>query len=177
MIIEEPKRGKSNQDDSDSDDDDENENANGKNKEEQIGDSDDDDEAAENAKLKSRKRKAGSAMSQASAKTGTESRYVSGGKGIHRTLNGTSAASMRSGHSFASGKSGATAKTNGTEYKSKKAKGDIKKKGTAFDPYAYIPLSRNSLNKRKRAKNAGQFKSVVAGARKGAAAGAKRRKV
>lgn len=176
LIIEEPKRGKSNQDDSDSDDDDENENANGNNKD-HVDDSDDDDEAAENAKLKARKRKASSAVSQASGKTGTESRYVSGGKGIHRPLNGTSAASMRSGHSFASGKSGATAKTNGTEYTSKKAKGDIKKKGTALDPYAYIPLSRNSLNKRKRAKNAGQFKSVVAGARKGAAAGAKRRKV
>lgn len=35
----------------------------------------------------------------------------------------------------------------GSEYKSKKAKGDIKKKGK-LDPYAYLPLRRSNLNKR-----------------------------
>lgn len=35
----------------------------------------------------------------------------------------------------------------GAEYKAKKAGGDVKKKGKP-DPYAYIPLSRASLNKR-----------------------------
>lgn len=183
LIIDEPKRGKSNQDDSDSDDDMDSANGDDAKKPNDDDDDDDEDEATENAKMKARKRKASSAMSQASGKTGTESRYVSGGKGIHRNLNGaSSAASTRTGYSFASGKTGASAKTTkstayGSEYKSNKSKGDIKKKGTALDPYAYIPLSRNSLNKRKRAKSAGQFKSIVNGARKGAAAGSKRRKV
>lgn len=35
----------------------------------------------------------------------------------------------------------------GSEYKSKKARGDIKKQGK-HDPYAYLPLSRKNLNKR-----------------------------
>lgn len=86
--------------------------------------------------------------------------------------------SVRSGYTNATSKTDATGKSTtayGSEYRSKKSKGDIKKKG-AVDPYAYIPLSRNTLNKRKRAKNAGQFKSIVEAARKGAAAGSKRRK-
>lgn len=177
LVIEEPKRG-GKQDDSDSDDDIDIDDDNAT--KEQNNESDDDDEATENAKMKARKRKANSAMSQASGKTaGTQSRYVAGGKGIHRPLNGSSAESTRTGYS---GKTGASGKTTastsyGSEYKSKKARGDVKKKDTTYDPYAYIPLSRNSLNKRKRAKSAGQFKSVVAGARKGAAAGSKRRKL
>lgn len=184
LIIEEPKRGKAGHDDSDSDDDmDSGDGEAAKQPNEANADDDDDDdsvdEATENAKMKARKRKASSAISQASGKTGTASRYVSGGKGIHRSLNGasTSAASTRTGHSMASGRTAATAKTAGSDYKSNKATGDIKRKGSAYDPYAYIPLSRNSLNKRKRAKSAGQFKSIVSGARKGAAAGSKRRKV
>ncbi|CAH2227246.1 jg255, partial [Pararge aegeria aegeria] len=59
------------------------------------------------------------------------SKYKAGGKGIHRPLG--SAASVTS--------------AMGTEYKSKKAKGDIKKRGKP-DPYAYLPLSRKNLNKR-----------------------------
>lgn len=35
----------------------------------------------------------------------------------------------------------------GSEYKMKKAKGDMKKKGKP-DPYAYVPLARSTLNKR-----------------------------
>lgn len=35
----------------------------------------------------------------------------------------------------------------GSEYKSKKAKGDVKRKGK-LDPYAYLPLQRSGLNKR-----------------------------
>ncbi|GBP39109.1 RRP12-like protein [Eumeta japonica] len=58
------------------------------------------------------------------------SKYKAGGKGIHRPLN--SAASVAS--------------TFGSEFKSKKGKGDIKKKGR-HDPYAYLPLSRKNLNR------------------------------
>lgn len=171
LIIEEPKRGGKNVNDSDSDDDSENEDQN-KIASNNSDDDDDDDEATENRKAKSRKRKAISSLSQASGSVGASTKYVAGGKGIHRPLNG--AASV---HSNMTGKTTATNKSTpyGSEYRTKKSKGDQKKKG-ALDPYAYIPLSRNSLNKRKRAKNSGQFKSIVQAARKGAAAGSKRRK-
>uniref|UniRef100_A0A182P6M9 Uncharacterized protein n=1 Tax=Anopheles epiroticus TaxID=199890 RepID=A0A182P6M9_9DIPT len=118
----------------------------------------------------SRKRKAIDALSARSGMSGTSSRYVAGGKGIHRPT----AASVKSGYSS---KSNRTAKSNvstGAEYRAKKAAGDMLRKGK-HEPYAYVPLSRNSLNRRKRAKNAGQFKSIVKGARKGAAAGSKKR--
>lgn len=173
LVIEEPKRGGPKSGDSDSEDEIEDDDEN--DKEMPADDSDSEDEATENARAKHRKRKANSALSQASGKTGASSKYVAGGKGIHRPLSG--AASTRSGYTNASGKTaGSKATAQGSEYRAKKAKGDMKKKG-AVDPYAYIPLSRNSLNKRKRAKNSGQFKSIVQGARKGAAAGAKRRRV
>jgi ribosomal RNA-processing protein 12 len=74
----------------------------------------------------------------------------------------TSASSVRSGVSSAPG----------TEYKSKKAKGDVKKKGKP-DPYAYLPLQRSAINKRKRSKAAGQFKNIIKGAKSGALKGAK----
>ncbi|XP_046963765.1 RRP12-like protein [Vanessa cardui] len=72
------------------------------------------------------------------------SKYKAGGKGIHRPL----------------GSAASVASTVGTEYKSKKAKGDIKKKGKP-DPYAYLPLSRKNLNKRTKAVTSRQFKGIV----------------
>ncbi|XP_028391311.1 RRP12-like protein [Dendronephthya gigantea] len=54
----------------------------------------------------------------------------------------------------------------GEEYRAKKAGGDVKKKGKP-DPYAYLPLNTQSLNKRKRAKMSGQFKGIVKGAKRG----------
>ncbi|XP_013167827.1 PREDICTED: RRP12-like protein [Papilio xuthus] len=77
------------------------------------------------------------------SKASTASKYKAGGKGIHRPLG-----------------SGASVTSAGTEYRSKKAKGDIKKKGKP-DPYAYLPLSRNNLNKRKKAITSKQFKGIV----------------
>jgi len=55
----------------------------------------------------------------------------------------------------------------GEEYKAKKARGDMKVKGKP-DPFAYIPLDRQKLNKRKRAKLTGQYDGMVKAARKGA---------
>lgn len=165
LIIDEPKRGDNMYNDSDTDDMDE---ENGNNKKLPSEESDSDDEAIEQAKAKTRKRKASSSISLASGKTGASSKYMAGGKGIHRPLNG--AASVRSGYT------NGTSKTDASKYRSKKSKGDMKKKGS-LDPYAYIPLSRNTLNKRKRAKNSGQFKNIVQVARKGASAGSKRRRV
>ncbi|KAH8271127.1 hypothetical protein KR018_000867 [Drosophila ironensis] len=102
-----------------------------------------------------RKRQANDAMSMRSGKTAASSRYTAGGKGIHRQLGaGDDAMSMKSGRS--------TARPAGSEYGSKKAKGDMKKRGQ-LDPYAYIPLSRNTLNKRKRSMNSRKFKSVLRG--------------
>ncbi|XP_032528017.2 RRP12-like protein [Danaus plexippus] len=76
--------------------------------------------------------------------------YVAGGRGIHRPL--SSAASVSS--------------NVGSEYRSKKAKGDIKKKGKP-DPYAYLPMSRKNLNKRKKTVTSNQFKGVVKSKSKG----------
>ncbi|CAG6017279.1 unnamed protein product [Menidia menidia] len=56
-----------------------------------------------------------------------------------------------------------------------KGKGDVKKKGQP-DPYAYIPLKKAQLNRRKRAKLHGQFKGMVRGAQKGALSGKKQQR-
>ncbi|KPP75792.1 hypothetical protein Z043_104935 [Scleropages formosus] len=82
-------------------------------------------------------------------------KYKAGGSGIHRPLPGKAEI--------------------GKDYKAKKAKGDIKKKGKC-DPYAYIPLKKAQLNRRKRAKLQGQFKGMVRGAQKGARAGRSQRR-
>ncbi|EDW82837.1 uncharacterized protein Dwil_GK24935 [Drosophila willistoni] len=104
-----------------------------------------------------RKRKATDALSMRSGKTNT-SRYTAGGKGIHRqlgsTANGGDNVSMKSGHG------GKQQRPAGSEYGSKKAKGDMKQRGK-LDPYAYIPLTRNTLNKRKRALNSRKFKNML----------------
>jgi len=68
----------------------------------------------------------GDELSQSMEDLSLQQQYRPGGHGIHRPVAGV--------HS-------------GFEYKSAKAKGDIKKKGR-LDPYAYIPLSGALLNKR-----------------------------
>ncbi|XP_003479611.1 RRP12-like protein [Cavia porcellus] len=78
--------------------------------------------------------------------------YQAGGSGIHRPL--------------------AKKATPGAEYKAKKAKGDMKKKGR-LDPYAYIPLNRTKLNRRKKVKLQGQFKGLVKAAQRGSQVGHK----
>jgi ribosomal RNA-processing protein 12 len=82
--------------------------------------------------------------------------YKAGGSGIHRPL----AASVKSGHSrySKSSKVSAASRAPGSEYKSSKAGGDVKQKGK-HEPYAYVALSRNSLNRRKR-KGGSQFKDI-----------------
>uniref|UniRef100_T1GUQ5 RRP12-like protein n=1 Tax=Megaselia scalaris TaxID=36166 RepID=T1GUQ5_MEGSC len=116
-----------------------------------------DDSSSDDEDMLVVKKKKGSESVKSGMTSG--SKYVAGGKGIHRNLG---ASSVKSGYSGISRMSTATAKSVGSVYKSKKAQGDMKKKGK-LDPYAYIPLSRNILNKRKRSKNVGQFKSLVSG--------------
>lgn len=86
--------------------------------------------------------------------------YQAGGSGIHRPL----AASVKSGYSRTSktsrtSKASVVSRVPGSEYKASKAGGDIKKKGK-HEPYAYVALSRNSLNRRKRPKAGSQFKNI-----------------
>uniref|UniRef100_A0A8C7EVH6 Ribosomal RNA processing 12 homolog n=1 Tax=Neovison vison TaxID=452646 RepID=A0A8C7EVH6_NEOVI len=82
-------------------------------------------------------------------------RYQAGGSGIHRPV--------------------AKKAMPGAEYKAKKAKGDVKKKGR-LDPYAYIPLNRTKLNRRKKVKLQGQFKGLVRAAQRGSQVGHKLRR-
>ncbi|KAM7330209.1 hypothetical protein ACRRTK_011822 [Alexandromys fortis] len=56
-----------------------------------------------------------------------------------------------------------------------KGKGDVKKKGR-LDPYAYIPLNRSKLNRRKKVKLQGQFKGLVKAAQRGTQVGHKLRR-
>ncbi len=56
-----------------------------------------------------------------------------------------------------------------------KAKGDVKKKGKP-DPFAYVPLLRQKLNKRKEVKLRGQFSGLLQKAKRGSVAGTKQRR-
>ncbi|XP_069756548.1 RRP12-like protein isoform X2 [Narcine bancroftii] len=51
-------------------------------------------------------------------------------------------------------------KEYGAEYRSKKGRGDVKRKGKP-DPFAYVPLNKSQLNRRNKAKVSGQFKGLV----------------
>ncbi|XP_066913339.1 RRP12-like protein [Clytia hemisphaerica] len=82
--------------------------------------------------------------------------YQPGGRGIHRDRD------------MDDDDQPAPKRRFGGEYKAKKAGGDMKLKGKP-DPYAYIPLDRQKLNKRKRAKLTGQFNSMVKATKRGAA--------
>lgn len=92
--------------------------------------------------------------------------YQAGGSGIHRPV----AASVKSGWSNVSSysKKSSASKAPGVEFKAKKAGGDMKKKGK-MEPYAYVQLSRNNLNRRKRKNNGNQFKSISNKSKKGKA--------
>ncbi|XP_014677215.1 PREDICTED: RRP12-like protein [Priapulus caudatus] len=93
----------------------------------------------------------------------TPQSYKAGGTGIHRPI----AVAKRTLKDQRS--------ASGLDYKAKKAGGDIKKKNKP-DPFAYIPLNMQSLNKRKKAKFQGQFKGIMKGVKKGAAKGRKGRR-
>merc|ERR1712181_97715 len=126
-----------------------------------LEDSDDDEEAETFESLVSgKRRKTGgnsevgsqkSAMSGVQSTKSTFSKYEPSGTGIHRKVD---------------------KKDTGSEYKNKSGKGDVKRKGK-HDPYAYIPLTHQALNKRKQSKAKGQFSSVLNAAKKGAKKGHK----
>merc|ERR1712029_460115 len=150
--------------DDDGDDDDEDE-ADEKTDLRNMDDSDSDEnqEKSQNTfeKLVStRKRKAGTSVvsgrsGRASSAAGPSgSKYRTGGSGIHRPLDSANAEGRKSDF--------------GSEYRAKKGRGDVKVKGRP-DPHAYVPLQKSSLNKRKKAKFEGQFKSLVKATKRGAA--------
>ncbi|XP_043216714.1 RRP12-like protein [Amphibalanus amphitrite] len=131
------------------------------------------------------KRKLDACSAGSASEPAPASKYRAGGGGIHRPVGGaesvrsgrshwsTAGASVRSGRSARSAGGGPPARV-GAEYASKKGRGDVKRAGRP-DPYAYVPLKRNTLNKRKKAKYEGQYKNIVSGAQKGATKGAKAR--
>lgn len=126
-----------------------------------LDEEDEDKEDEETAKsiLKQRKRKRGTASDKGSVRSEPASKYQAGGSGIHRPIKTKSDAG-----------SVYRAQDPGSVYKSKKSQGDMKRKGLP-DPYAYVPLTRKLLNKRKKNKSTGQFKNIVKGAKKGAKVG------
>ncbi|XP_068977336.1 RRP12-like protein isoform X2 [Bombus flavifrons] len=105
-----------------------------------------------------KKRKYSDSYDNISVRSGSTLKYQAGGSGIHRPL-----------------KKSRTEYIPGAEYKASKAGGDVKRKGKP-DPYAYVPLSRAALNKRKKKKNASKFQNIIKGAKKGAKIGMKQRK-
>uniref|UniRef100_A0A8W8IGV3 RRP12-like protein n=1 Tax=Magallana gigas TaxID=29159 RepID=A0A8W8IGV3_MAGGI len=90
---------------------------------------------------------------------GPAPKYKAGGGGIHRPI---VKAKRSAPYDPAS------------EYRAKKAGGDIKKPGKP-DPYVYLPLNFQALNKRKKAKMTGRFTNLVKEAKKGAKKGAKKK--
>jgi ribosomal RNA-processing protein 12 len=56
---------------------------------------------------------------------------------------------------------GKRARDLGTSYKSKKAGGDVKRKGQKLEPYAYVPLDGRSYSKKNRRAAVDQMSSVV----------------
>uniref|UniRef100_A0A1B0D7S8 Uncharacterized protein n=1 Tax=Phlebotomus papatasi TaxID=29031 RepID=A0A1B0D7S8_PHLPP len=122
LVIEEPKRGQAEEEESEEEAEMETDRPSKKNR--LMDDSSSDEEP--DPTPKSRKRKAEDALSAMSGQTG----YRPGGIGIHRAL---SAYSGKSGKSSASRVSKASTKASGAtfgqEYKAKKGRGDVKKKG------------------------------------------------
>jgi len=149
-------------DDGDDDDEDEEDGEEGGNY--NMMDSDSDDGNGEKSQntfeklVSTRKRKAGSSvvsgrsgLAPSAATSGPSAmKYRAGGSGIHRPLNPAERTDY------------------GSEYRAKKGRGDVKVKGRP-DPHAYVPLQKSSLNKRKKAKFEGQFKSLVKATKRGAA--------
>lgn len=134
------------------------------NSEDDYSDLDEDSKSvASSSAIPGRKRKLSTSTDATSVRP--PMKYQAGGSGIHRPV--SRAASMKKKSSSAM-----STASYGTEYKAKKARGDMKRKGMP-DPYAYVPLTRNALNKRKRMKFAGQFKNIVKSAKKGVKIGTK----
>lgn len=128
-----------------------------------------------------RKRKIDDHQSMVDEEDEPSFKYQAGGSGIHRPVAVAvkpSSAKGRTVHKLTTKQRAQQSQEKvkptdyGVEYRSEKARGDVKRKGQP-DPFAYVPLSRNALNKRKKAKMSGQFKGLVKAARKGASVGSK----
>ena len=62
----------------------------------------------------------------------------------------------------------------GAQFKSKKAGGDVKKKGAKFEPYAYIPLDGKGYTKKHRGKTVEMMSNIVRTKGKGGKGGGER---
>lgn len=120
-------------------------------------------------------RKARAAADEASSQ-GAMGRTVPGGRGAGR--GGAGAGAGRGGG--AAGKRqkfGAVRGTaTGAEFRSKKAGGDVKRKGATLEPYAYIPLDGRTLTGKKAGDTALKQYGAVVGAVRGAKKGYQQRK-
>jgi ribosomal RNA-processing protein 12 len=67
----------------------------------------------------------------------------------------------KAGHEAEKRKKGNNSKALGASYKSKKAGGDVQKKGQKFEPYAFVPLDGRAYSKKNRRSAVEQMSSVV----------------
>ena len=120
-----------------------------------------------------KKRKAVPAEDNESVVSEPAFKYQAGGSGIHRPIDSDSKPVRKKLTSKMKSKMDKNTNSKpvdyGAEYRSSKAKGDVKRKGKP-DPFAYVPLTKSVLNKRKKAKLSGQFNGLVRAVRKGAGA-------
>lgn len=135
--------------------------------------------ALDNMEVDGRKRKKDDRESIVEDEDEPSFKYKAGGSGIHRPVAvAVKPSSKRTVNKLTTKQRAQQSKEKvkpidyGVEFRSEKARGDVKRKGQP-DPFAYVPLSRNALNKRKKAKMSGQFKGLVKAARKGASVGTK----
>ena len=59
-----------------------------------------------------------------------------------------------------------TTRELGAAYKSKKAGGDVMKKGQTLEPYAYVPLDGKSYTKKNRVRAVSEIATVVRGGKR-----------
>lgn len=148
------------------------------------GDSDDDDDYVVDtgkdetglARMAGRRAKAAEGEAGAAPSKGAQGRAVPGGRG-----GGASGRGMAGAGRGAAGdkrqKVGAVRGTaTGAEYRSKKAGGDVKRKGATLEPYAYIPLDGRTLTGKKAGNTALKQYGAVVGTVRGAKRGNKQRR-
>lgn len=138
------------------------------------GDSDDDNYVVDTGKneagfahIPGRRARAAEGESNVALPAGAQGRIVPGGRGAGNPNQG------------AAGKRQKVAAVRGTatgaEFRSKKAGGDVKRKGATLEPYAYIPLDGRTLTGKKAGKTAVKQYGAVVGTVRGAKRGYQKR--
>ena len=63
---------------------------------------------------------------------------------------------------------------SGKSFRSKKAAGDMKRKGDKFEPFAYVKMDNDLLNRRRKHSNLRKFEAISSAAKRGVARAQKR---